>query len=306
MHRVAVQRAVGDLTQSRDQLVPQLCQPGGVLVDVPAGLLQRRRQTHDAGDVLRAGPLAAFLRAALDDIGQGDALPGIQHAHALGAVELVAGQGQHVDVLLLHVDVQVARRLHRVGVEQHALLVAHLANLRDGQDRADLVVGVHDGHQTSVLPDGLRHLLGGDGACGTHVQQRHLKALFFQLLQCVQHRVVLEGGGDDVILALSLADPRRRDDGLVVGLAAAGGERDLLKAAPETVRYPPPCVRQRLRGLLAHGVQAGGISVKLLEIGRHSRHGLVAHPRGGRIICIDLHRITPLTYLFCRYIEDNI
>ena len=45
VHRVAVQRAVGDLTQSRDQLVPQLRQPGGVLVDVPAGLLQRRRQT---------------------------------------------------------------------------------------------------------------------------------------------------------------------------------------------------------------------------------------------------------------------
>ena len=57
---------------------------------------------------------------------------------------------------------------------------------------------------------------------------------------------------------------------------------------------------QRLRGLLAHGVQAGGVAVKLLKIGRHSRHGLVAHPRGGRIICIDLHRITPLTYLFCR------
>ena len=271
-----------------------------------AGLLQRRCQTHDAGDVLRAGALAALLRAALDDVGQGDTLPGVQHAHTLGAVELVAGQGQHVDVLLLHVDVQVPGGLHRVRVEQHALFVAHPADLRDGQNGADLVVGVHDGHQTGVLPDGVRHLLRRDGTGAAHVQQRDLEALFFQLLQGVQHRVVLEGGGDDVLLALALTDPRRGDDGLVVGLAAAGGECDLPEAAPQTVRHTPPRVGQRLRCPLPYGVQAGGIAVYVLKIRCHGRQSLVAHPCGGRVICIDLHRITPLTYLFCRYIEDNI
>ena len=111
------------------------------------------------GTIFRAGPLAPLLGAALDDVGQGDALPGVQHAGALGTVELVAGEGQHVDVLLLDIDVQVARRLHGVGVEQDALFLAHRADLRNGQDGADLVVGVHDGHQAGVGPDGVRHLL---------------------------------------------------------------------------------------------------------------------------------------------------
>ena len=178
--------------------------------------------------------------------------------------------------------------------------MAHRPDLRDGHDRADLVVGVHDGHKAGVLTDGVCHLLGRHRAQRAHVQQLHLKALFFQLLQRVQHRVVLKRGGNNVLLALPRPDAGGGDDGLVVRLAAAGGKCDLLKAAPETGGHPPPCVGQRLGGLLAHGVQAGGVAVVRLEIGKHGRHGLVAHPRGSGVVCIDLHRITPLTYLFSR------
>ena len=78
----------------------------------------------------------------------------VEHADALGAVEFVAGEGQHVDVLLLDVDGQMSRRLHGVGVEQDALLPADRADLRNGLDGADLVVGVHDGDQAGVGPDG--------------------------------------------------------------------------------------------------------------------------------------------------------
>ena len=101
---------------------------------------------------------------------------------------------------------QVSRRLHGVGVEQHALFPADRADLRDGQDGADLVVGVHGGDQAGVRPDGVRHLLGGDGAGGAHRQQLDLKALLLQLFQGVENGVVLKGGGDDVLFALALAD----------------------------------------------------------------------------------------------------
>ena len=70
------------------------------------------------------------------------------------------------------------------------------------------------GKKAMICVGGGSMMLGGDGACGTHVQQRHLKALFFQLLQCVQHRVVLEGGGDDVLLALALTDAGGGDDSM--------------------------------------------------------------------------------------------
>ena len=79
-------------------------------------------------------------------------------------MELVAGQAQQVDVLRLHVDGQVSRRLHGVGVEQDALLPAQRTDLLDGLDRADLVVGVHDGDQRGVRPYGRRQLVQPDKA----------------------------------------------------------------------------------------------------------------------------------------------
>ena len=234
MDGIAVQGAVGNLRETGDELVPQRGDLGGIFVDVIAGILQRGGQTHNAGDVFRTGPLAPLLGAALDDVGQRDALAGVQHAGALGAVELVAGEGQHVDVLLLHVDVEVASGLHGVGVEQDTLFMAHGADLGDGQDGADLVVGVHNGHQAGVGQDGVSHLLGGDGAGGAHRQQLDLKAFLFQLFQGVENGVMLKGGGDDVLLALALTDAGGGDQSLIVGLAAAGGKGDLPGRAAQT------------------------------------------------------------------------
>ena len=76
----------------------------------------------------------SLLGAALEDVHQGDAAPDVQRTHALGAVELVAGEAQHINVLGLDVDGQVARRLHGVGVEQNALFPAHGADLPHMQE----------------------------------------------------------------------------------------------------------------------------------------------------------------------------
>ena len=231
---IAVQGAVGNLRETGDKLVPQCGDLGGVFVDVIAGLLQRSGQTHDAGNVFRTGPLAPLLCAALDDVGQGDALPGIQHAGALGTVELMAGEGQHIDVLLIDIDVEMTGGLHGVGMEQDTFFPADRADLRNGQDGADLVVGVHGGDQAGVEADGVRYLLGGDGADGAHRQQLDLKAFLFQLFQGVENGVMLKGGGDDVLLALALTDAGGGDQSLIVGLAAAGGKGDLPGRAAQT------------------------------------------------------------------------
>ena len=135
---------------------------------------------------------------------------------------------------------QMTRSLHGVGVEQHALFMADRADLRDRQDGADLVVGVHGGDQAGVRPDGVRHLLGGDGADGADRQQFHLEALFFQFLQGVEHGVVFKSGGDDVLFALALADAGGGDQSLVVRLAAAGGKGNLTGRAAQTFSHRPP------------------------------------------------------------------
>ena len=181
LDRVAVEGAVRDLGEARDQLVPQGADLHGVFVDVRAGMsFNAAAMPTMPGDIFGARALAALPGAALDDVRENDALARIEHADALRPVELVAGEGEHVDVLLLHVDVQMPRSLHGVGMEKDASLFANCADLGDGQHGADLVVGVHDGHKAGVRADGALDLLGGDGANLADRQKLDLKAPLFR------------------------------------------------------------------------------------------------------------------------------
>ena len=92
VHRIAVECAVRDLGKAFNQAVAQGADLFCVLVEVRAGVFERRGHTHDGGNILRAGALAALLCAALDEVCQKDALTGVQHADALRAVELVRGE----------------------------------------------------------------------------------------------------------------------------------------------------------------------------------------------------------------------
>ena len=103
----------------------------------------------------------------------------VQRAHAAGPVELVSGQGQHVDVLGVHVDRQVAHGLDGVHMEGDALFPAKRPDLSDGLDGANLVVGEHDGHQGGVRPDGGGHVGYLYNAALAHRQQGDLEAVLF-------------------------------------------------------------------------------------------------------------------------------
>ena len=92
-------------------------------------------------------------------------------------MELVAGEREHVDVLRLDVDLDVADGLYRVRVEDDAVLFAHSADLGDGLDGADLVVGIHDGHERRVLTDGVLDLLGVDQSLRGDGEIGHLEAV---------------------------------------------------------------------------------------------------------------------------------
>ena len=125
------------------------------------------------------------------------------------------------------------------------------------------------------------------------IQVGNFKALFFQLCQGVQHRMVLKGGGDDVLLALFSTVPGSRKNRLVVRLAAAGGEDDLSRLAAQAVRHSFPGGVQGFLGLLPRGVQAGGIGKNFRKIGHHSIYRRPAHPGGGGIIGVYLHGWPP-------------
>ena len=292
-----------DGLESGNELIAQSAYIRRVFLEIRARLGECRRHGNNAADIFRTGTFAALLRATLDHVHQRDAPAGIQCADSLRAVELVRGNGEHVDVLRFYVDGDMARRLHRVRVEDNALFAADRADLRDGLDGTDLVIGVHDRHKAGVLADGAAHLLGRDDAVFVDVQQRDLVAVFLKLLERMQYRVMLKRRGNDVFFALLRADGRRGENGLVVRLAAAGGEGDLPRLGTQTPGYRFARRGERFRRLLAECIKARGVAVPGVQIRQHRVDGRFAHLRGRRVVRIYKHGKSSFqkSYCFCMF-----
>ena len=203
----------------------------------------------------------------------------------------MGGQAQHINVLFLDVDFQMAHSLHGIGVEGYASFLTNRADLRDRQHGADFVIGVHGGDQAGVGADGVFDLLGGDVVVILHVQIGDLKAFLFQLCQGVQHGVVLKSGGDDVLFALARAEPGGGDNGLIVGLAAAGGEDDLPWLAAQALGHGGTGGIQGFLCLLTHGVQGRGVAVDLVQVWQHGVDGHLRSGGGSRVIGVNSHNI---------------
>ena len=122
---------------------------------MPGGDLAGLAESHDARHVERAGAQAAFscpppwICGATRD--PGVALPDVQGADSLRAVDLVGGEGHQVDLQRLHVHRDLAHRLGGVAVEENPLLLADPPDLGERVEGADLVVGRHDGDQDRPL-----------------------------------------------------------------------------------------------------------------------------------------------------------
>ena len=285
----AVNLAVGDLTELREELVPHGDDLRGVLLHVVAALFEGGGHGDDAGDVLGAGALAALLGSTVNNIREDDALLRIEDADALRGVELMAGHGEHVDIHGADVNRHMAGGLDRVGVEEDLPLAAEGADLGDGLDGADLVVGEHDGDEAGVVAQGVRDILDPDDAVGVRVEQGDLVALLLQAVQRVEDGVVLELGGDDMLLPFPGAEAGRGDDGLVIGLAAAGGEDDLLRVGVNVVRDGLTGGLEGFLRLLAEGIEAGRVPVQVGQVRHHGVEGGLTHTGSGSVVGIDEH-----------------
>ena len=96
------------------------------------------------------------MAGAVEKAGRLDAGAHVERAHALGRVELVAGEAQEVDAQLAHVHPDLAGRLRRVRVHQDPALVGEARDLGDRLDRSDLVVRVHDADEDRLRGEGRR------------------------------------------------------------------------------------------------------------------------------------------------------
>ena len=186
----------------------------------------------------------------------------------------MARQAQQIDAQAVDIQVEKAGGLHRVGVQHDGagkLLrpPAHGGgNFGQRVDDADFVVGVHQGNQGSAAGDGLRHRLRRNQPVGVHRQIGHLEAARLQGLADVQHGVMFDGGGDDMVAGFLQGGSHALDGG-VVGFGAAAGEHHLAVAAAQHAGHPLPRLIQGVARLLPHGVDAGGVAEQLGEVGRH-------------------------------------
>src|SRR5213078_2474899 len=100
-------------------------------------------EAHDTRHVQRAGAHATLVAAAVNDGGKLNArvaAADVQSANSLWSVNLVAADGQHVDVVLLNVDRNLAHRLHAVHGKEDPVFLSDSADFRDRVDHPNFVV----------------------------------------------------------------------------------------------------------------------------------------------------------------------
>ena len=179
----------------------------------------------------------------------------VQRANALGRVKLVSGDRQQVDAEPVHVGGNLAGRLRRVGVEEHAVLAGDARALFDRLDRANLVVGVHDADEDRARRDGLSEVVGIDAAAAVHGQIRCAGAQACEKPARCDDGRVLDLRGDDVV---PLVAPREVHafEREVVGLASAAREDHFVGRATEESRNLAAGVLQRRFGRSARPMPA--------------------------------------------------
>ncbi|MNQ44060.1 hypothetical protein D3C85_578030 [compost metagenome] len=211
----------------------------------------------------------------------------VQGAHAFRTVGFVRREGHQVDLGLLQVDDDLARRLRGVAMEDDAFRAAEHADLVDRLDHADFVVYQHDRYEDGVRAHGRGQLLDGDQAVVLRFQIRGFKADAFQFAHRVEYRFVLGLDGDDV-LALGLVELCRALDGQVVAFRRARGPDDFARIGVHQGRHVAACLFHGFfRRPAIHVAARCRIAELLAQVGNHLVGDARIDRRGGRVIHVD-------------------
>ena len=169
-------------------------------------------------------------------------------------MELVPGQGQHVDGAVLEVDGQLAHRLHRVRVEHDPGGLGQHGHVLHREEGAGLVVGPHDRDDGDLVGQQIHVRLHVEPPAAVDLEIVDGVAVFLQMLAQTENRRMLDHGGDD-LLAIRLGLQRREDRGRV-RLGATGGEYDLrVVLRAEQGLHLPACLLDGPSHLVAELVQ---------------------------------------------------
>jgi len=283
-----------NLVELRGDLLAQILAQGEQALGLLAHLLLRNfaghAQTNNARNVQRPAAHAALVTASVHlrhQLHPRIAPPNVQRANALGPVNLVRRDRSQIHVVVDHVERNLACRLHRVRVEQHALLMTELSDFANRLQNADLIVRRHDRNQDRFAGHRVLQLVHVDQPVGLHRQIGHAESVFLQALAGIQHALVLGHLSDDVValLAIHLGHALDRK---VVAFGGAGGEHNLFRSRANQFGYLAASLFHRLLGHPTElMIAAGGVAINLAEVRQHRLKHPRIGPRSGMVVHIN-------------------
>src|SRR5699024_2624477 len=187
-------------------------------------------------------------------------------------------------------QLDLAGGLDGVGVQQRTGGMGDLGERADVVDGADLVVRQGEGDQRRVLTQCGAQRVGAHGAVGSQLDEVHVEAVdAVEVVDALEHRLVLGGGGDQVLPAWGgEGEPL---EGQVRRFGAPGGEDDVAAARPEHGGGAGAGVLEPGRGDLAHRVVAGRVAEGAGEVGPGGLERLPAHGGGGGAVQVEHRRV---------------
>ena len=204
---------------------------------------------------------------------------------------------QHIDIVFVHIDRDLPEGLYGVGVEQDVMFMRDPSDLPDRFDRPDLVVGCHDGNEDRFRRDRFFDRFRIDKTVFVDVEIGDLRAALFEILAGVQHGMMLDLRGDDMVpfRGISFKSGLERP---VVGFTAAGGEIDLIFLCADHVRDLLPCPADRFFASSRDLIKGRGIAVVLRKIREHGRDDFRRGLCGCCIVKINIrtHKVKPPVY----------
>jgi len=224
----------------------------------------RFSQANDSRYVLRSGAARALVAPAVKQGLEFGAFSDIERTNSLWGVEFMSGNRKQVAADRLHINPNLRRRLHSIGVEVDIGFGADFPKLLDRLDHARLVVRVHDRDQLGVRPDRPAYVIGIHQASSVHRNKRDFSVTFGELLAGIQDGVMLNGRGNNMI-----ARANQPEDGEVVSLSSTAGENHFSRAATKQGRHRFPGPLDRGTRLLTMMVDGRSVAKVLRKVGAH-------------------------------------
>ena len=119
------------------------------------------------------------------------------------------------------------------------------------------------------------------------IEQRDLEAFLFECVERMQNRMMLKRGRDDMLFAFFGTECRSGAQRLIIRLAAAGCEGDLLRVGVQAACDACAGILKQLLRRLPEGIQARWIAVNLRQAGEHCRERRFADLGRCSVIRID-------------------